>query len=117
MIKSRRTDRVAAMDKQVTLIAHVTDYVKGIRMLGPTETVLSILTHLHKVGLAAHSCVRRLLIWAPAVFNILFQLATVATYETFTTIAISKRLALDFNLLFSSLSNLKLVTAPLVSNI
>lgn len=86
-------------------------------MLGLTETVLNMLTRLRKAKVAVHSYVRKLLVWVFVVSNIMFQLTTVATYKTFAIIALSKGLALDFNILFSSLFALKLVTSPPVSTL
>ena len=62
MIKPRQTDWVAAMEKRVTSIAYTTSCMKGVRMLGLTETVLNMVTRLRKTKVAVHSYIRKLLV-------------------------------------------------------
>lgn len=62
MIEPRQTDWVAAMEKRVTSITYTTSCMKGIRMLGLTETVLNMLTRLRETEVASHSYVRKLLV-------------------------------------------------------
>ena len=58
MIKPRQTDWVAATEKRVTSITYTTSCMKGIRMLGLTETVLNMLTRFRETEAAFHSYVR-----------------------------------------------------------
>lgn len=63
MIKPRQTDWVAATEKRVTSISsYTTSCMKGIRMLGLTETVLNMLTRLRETEVVFHSYVRKLLV-------------------------------------------------------
>lgn len=89
---------------------------KGIRMLGLSETVLRMLTTLRELEVEAHKHIRRLLIWVLLISNIMFQTTTLATYVTYAAIALSNPngLSLNFNVLYGSLSALKLVTSPMV---
>lgn len=119
LMKPRLTDWVVATEKRVTTIAYATGCIKGIRMLGLTETVLSMLTKLRELEVAAHRYVRKLKIWVLVISNVMFQLTSLATYLTFGIIALSKvgGPKLDFNTLFGSLSALKLVTSPMVATL
>jgi ABC-type multidrug transport system fused ATPase/permease subunit len=91
--------------------------MKGIRMLGLTDTVHQMLTGLRQTEVAKHGGVRRRLVWIIVISNIMFQLITCATYVTYTIIILTKTSggALNYNLLYGSLSALKLVTSPLVN--
>jgi ATP-binding cassette subfamily C (CFTR/MRP) protein 1 len=86
-------------------------------MLGLSETVLRMLTNLRELEVESHKHIRRLLIWILLISNVMFQTTTLVTYVTFVVIALSKPggVSLDFNVLYGSLSALKLVTSPMVS--
>jgi ATP-binding cassette subfamily C (CFTR/MRP) protein 1 len=85
-------------------------------MLGLSDSVLRMLTNLRELEVEAHRHIRRLLIWILLISNVMFQMTTLVTYVTFAAIALSKPngLSLDFNILYGSLSALKLVTSPMV---
>ncbi|ORY18549.1 P-loop containing nucleoside triphosphate hydrolase protein [Clohesyomyces aquaticus] len=115
-MKARQMSWVAATQTRVTSIAYSVGCIKGIRMLGLTDTVLRTLTQLRQAEVGKRRFVLRLLIWVSLISNVMFQITTLATYLTFTVIAITSRNgnSLDFNVLYGSLSALKLVTSPLL---
>jgi ATP-binding cassette subfamily C (CFTR/MRP) protein 1 len=90
--------------------------MKGIRMLGLSNTVFTMLTKLREVEVAAHKYIRKVRVWILLISNVVFQLTTLSTYVTFAIIIQKKRngAGLDFNTLYGSLSALKLVTSPLM---
>ncbi|KAJ4289146.1 hypothetical protein N0V90_011488 [Kalmusia sp. IMI 367209] len=105
----------AATEQRVTAISYVVGNMKGVRMLGLSETVFQMLSKLREVEIAAFVFVRKLLIWITLISNTTFQLTTVSTYVTFAVIMLSKgnNESLDLNKLYGSLSALKLFTTPL----
>jgi ATP-binding cassette subfamily C (CFTR/MRP) protein 1 len=90
--------------------------MKGIRMLGLSNTVLVMLTKLRELEVDAHKYIRKIQVWVLLVSNVVFQLTTLSTYVTFAIIMLMKHngTGLDFNTLYGSLSALKLVTSPLM---
>lgn len=115
-MRPRQMDWVAATETRVTSVSYVVGCIKGIRMLGLSGTVLRMLTTLRELEVEAHKHIRRLLLWVLLISNIMFQITTLATYVTYAAIALSNPngLSLNFNVLYGSLSALKLVTSPMV---
>ncbi|KAF2472940.1 putative ATP-binding cassette transporter [Lindgomyces ingoldianus] len=115
-MKARQMDWVATTQARVTSISYSIGCIKGVRMLGLTETVLRMLTGLREAEVAAHNFVRKLLVWILLISNVMFQMTTLATYVTFVVIAVTRRdgPSLDFKVLYGSLSALKLVTSPMI---
>ena len=113
-MKARQLSYAAATERRVTAIAYIVGNMKGVRMLGLTETVLKMLTNLRHVEVDAGKFLRKLMIWVTLISNVMFQLTTVATYVTFATITVLKDngASLDLNNLYGSLSALKLFTTP-----
>ncbi|KAF2502909.1 P-loop containing nucleoside triphosphate hydrolase protein [Lophium mytilinum] len=116
-MKTRSSDWVAATERRVTSIAYATGAIKGIRMLGLTDTVLRSLTALREAEVDRHRFVRKLTVWVTVISNIMFQLTTLSTYVTFAIVSLSKGPGLDVQRLFGSLSALKLVTTPLTGTL
>jgi ATP-binding cassette subfamily C (CFTR/MRP) protein 1 len=115
-MRSRQMDWVAATETRVTSVSYVVGCIKGVRMLGLSDSVLRMLTNLRELEVEAHKHIRKLLVWVLVISNVIFQTTTLVTYVTFAAIALSKPtgLSLDFNVLYGSLSALKLVTSPMV---
>jgi ATP-binding cassette subfamily C (CFTR/MRP) protein 1 len=105
----------AATQTRVTAISYVVARMKGVRMLGLSNTVLSMLTTLRELEVAAHKYIRKIRVWVLLISNVMFQMTTLTTYVTFAIITLSKRNGTGFNfdVLYGSLSALKLVTSPL----
>ncbi|KAF2817519.1 P-loop containing nucleoside triphosphate hydrolase protein [Mytilinidion resinicola] len=112
-MKARSSDWVAATERRVTSIAYATGAIKGIRMLGLSDTVLKSLTALREAEVERHRSVRKLSVWVTVISNVMFQLTTLSTYVTFAVVSLFGGRSLDVQLLFGSLSALKLVTTPL----
>ncbi|KAJ4354286.1 uncharacterized protein N0V89_006020 [Didymosphaeria variabile] len=113
-MKARHRVYAAATERRITAIAYVVGNMKGVRMLGLSETVFQMLTKLRHVEVDANVFVRKLIIWVTLLSNVLFQLTTVSTYVTFAVITLTKGdgANLDLNKLYGSLSALKLFTTP-----
>jgi ATP-binding cassette subfamily C (CFTR/MRP) protein 1 len=115
-MRTRQLLWAAATQTRVTAISYVVGRMKGVRMLGLTNTVFYMLTKLREVEVAAHKHIRKMLIWVLLISNVLFQLTTLTTYVTFAIIMLRKQsgTGLGFDKLYGSLSALKLVTSPLM---
>ncbi|KAL1621164.1 hypothetical protein SLS54_005659 [Diplodia seriata] len=114
-VKERQLKWVAATEKRVTTIAHVASSAKGIRMLGLTGAVHRMVTALRVGEVSAHRYVRKIMTYVWVVSNLIFQMSIFSTYMTFAIIALYGGKSLDFDILFTSLSALKLVTSPMLS--
>ncbi|KAL0264865.1 hypothetical protein SLS55_000818 [Diplodia seriata] len=114
-VKERQLNWVAATEKRVTTIAHVASSAKGIRMLGLTGAVHRMVTALRVDEVSAHRYVRKIMTYVWVVSNLIFQMSIFSTYLTFAIIALYGGKSLDFDILFTSLSALKLVTSPMLS--
>jgi ATP-binding cassette subfamily C (CFTR/MRP) protein 1 len=106
----------AATEQRVTAIVYATSNTKGVRMLGLSNSVLKTLTCLREQEVEAHRHIRKLMVWILTISNVIFQITSVATYVTFIVISLfkSNEAALNYNVLYGSLSALKLVTSPLI---
>lgn len=108
-MKARQLLWTAATQVRVTRIASAIGSMKGIRMLGLSETVLHKLTGLRVAEVGAQRGLRKLLIWVLLVSNTMFQMVSVLTYGTFTVIALTRNKNsgpnFDFNLLYGSQDN------------
>ncbi|KAF1949726.1 putative ABC multidrug transporter [Byssothecium circinans] len=115
-MRARQLAWSAATQQRVTTIAYVVGCMKGIKMLGLSDTVFRMLTNLRRLEVAAHKYIRKVLIWILLISNCMFQLVTLSTYGTFAIIKIAKNngTGLDSDTLYGSLSALKLVTTPLM---
>jgi len=115
-MRARQLMWAAATQTRVSTISYVVGRMKGIRMLGLSNTVLSMLTKLRELEVDAHKYIRKIHVWVLLVSNVIFQLTTLSTYVTFAIIMLTKHngSGLDFNTLYGSLSALKLVTSPLM---
>lgn len=116
-MKLRQRIYAAATERRVTAISYIAGNIKGVRMLGLSETVLKLLTKLREVEIAALVYIWKLLVWIFLFSNVTFQLSTVSTYVTFAVIMLAKgsETDLSFNKLYGSLSALKLVASPLMT--
>lgn len=116
LMRPRFAAWAATTETRVTTIAYTISCMKGVRMLGLSETVLQMLTRLRELEVTTHNKARKLFVWVVLISNVMFQLSTVATYVTFTIIALLKKDGsfLDSTILYGSLSALKLVTSPLL---
>ncbi|KAF2004654.1 P-loop containing nucleoside triphosphate hydrolase protein [Amniculicola lignicola CBS 123094] len=115
LFKPRQLQWVAATQKRVTSITYVVGCMKGVRMLGLSETVLQMLTKLREAEVTASTQLRKLLVWILLFSNTMFQITTLVTYVSFAIITIlSDGSSFDYNVLYGSLSALKLVTSPLM---
>jgi ABC-type multidrug transport system fused ATPase/permease subunit len=76
-----------------------------------------MLTCLREQEVEAHRHVQKLVVWILTISNVIFQITSVATYVTFVVIMIFKSngVALNYNVLYGSMSALKLVTSPLIT--
>ncbi|KAF2713348.1 P-loop containing nucleoside triphosphate hydrolase protein [Pleomassaria siparia CBS 279.74] len=115
-MRTRQMDWAVTTQARVTSISYVVGCIKGVRMLGLSETVHGMLTTLRELEVAAHTHVRKLTVWVILISNTMFQTTTLATYVTYTAVALSKPggLTLNFNVLYGSMSALKLVTSPMM---
>lgn len=106
----------AATERRVTAIVYATSNMKGVRMLGLSDFVLKMLTCLREQEVEAHRQIRKLMVWILTISNVIFQITSVATYVTFIVIVLVKSngVVLNYNVLYGSLSALKLVTSPLI---
>lgn len=106
----------AATEQRVNAIGYAISNTKGVRMLGLSETVFEMLTLLREQEVEVHGHVRKLMVWILTISNVIFQITSVATYATFIAIVLNDTdgVALDYHVLYGSLSALKLVTSPLV---
>jgi ATP-binding cassette subfamily C (CFTR/MRP) protein 1 len=106
----------AATERRIDAIVDTVSNIKGVRMLGLSESVLEMLTFLREQEVEVHGHARRLMVWVLTISNVIFQITSVATYVTFIVIVLVKSTgtALNYNLLYGSLSALKLVTSPLI---
>ncbi|KAL1599876.1 hypothetical protein SLS60_007681 [Paraconiothyrium brasiliense] len=113
-MKARQRVYAAATERRITAIAYVVGNMKGVRMLGLSETVFQMLTKLRHAEVDANLFVRKLIIWVTLLSNVMFQLTTVSTYVTFAVITLTRgdEANLDLNKLYGSLSALKLFTTP-----
>jgi ATP-binding cassette subfamily C (CFTR/MRP) protein 1 len=107
----------AATERRVNAIAYATSNMKGVRMLGLSNSVLEMLTRLREQEVEAHRHVRKFVVWILTISNVIFQITSVATYVTFIVIMMVKSnvAALNYNTLYGSMSALKLVTSPLLT--
>ena len=85
-------------------------------MLGLSQSVLQMLTVLREQEVEVYGHVWKLMVWILTISNVIFQITSVATYVTFTIVVLIKSngVALNYNVLYGSLSALKLVTSPLI---
>ncbi|KAF2683972.1 P-loop containing nucleoside triphosphate hydrolase protein [Lentithecium fluviatile CBS 122367] len=115
-MRARQLPWAAATQARVTAISYVVGRMKGVRMLGLSDTVFRMLTNLRELEVAAHRHIRKILVWVLLISNVIFQVTTLTTYVTFAIIMLSKHngTGLDFNTLYGSLSALKLVASPLM---
>lgn len=115
-LRGRQLLWAAATQRRVTAVSYVVGCMKGVRMLGLSDTVFRMLTKLRELEVAANQHIRRLLVWVLLLSNVMFQLTTLATYVTFAVIMLVKTnsTGLDFHKLYGSLSALKLVTSPMM---
>ncbi|KAF2450312.1 P-loop containing nucleoside triphosphate hydrolase protein [Karstenula rhodostoma CBS 690.94] len=113
-MKARMRLYAAATERRITAIAYVVGNMKGVRMLGLSDTVFQMLTKLRHAEVDASIYFRKLIVWVTLISNSMFQLTTLATYVTFAIITIAKGdgMTLDMNKLYGSLSALKLFTTP-----
>jgi ATP-binding cassette subfamily C (CFTR/MRP) protein 1 len=113
-MKARLRLYAAATERRITAIAYVVGNMKGVRMLGLSETVFNMLTKLRHDEVDASIFFRKLIVWVTLISNVMFQLTTLTTYATFTIIMLAKGngTTLDLNKLYGSLSALKLFTTP-----
>jgi ATP-binding cassette subfamily C (CFTR/MRP) protein 1 len=104
----------AATERRITAIAYVVGNMRGVRMLGLSETVFRMLTKLRHDEVDASIYFRKLIVWVTLISNVMFQLTTLTTYVAFTIIMLAKGngSTLDLNTLYGSLSALKLFTTP-----
>jgi ABC-type multidrug transport system fused ATPase/permease subunit len=116
-MKLRFSNWSAATEARVTSIAYAAGSIKGIRMLGLTDIVLRALTGLRQIEVEKHRYVRKLMTWVFVISNTMFQLTTLTTYVTFAIATLFQGPALNVELLFGSLSALKLVTSPLTGTL
>ncbi|KAF1972843.1 P-loop containing nucleoside triphosphate hydrolase protein [Bimuria novae-zelandiae CBS 107.79] len=116
-MKVRQRVYAAATERRITALSYIVGNMKGVRMLGLSETVHRLLTSLRHEEVDASTYFRRLIVWVTLISNVMFQLTTVATYVTFAVIALAKDNGASLNLknLYGSLSALKLFTTPLES--
>ena len=86
-------------------------------MLGLPHSVLGMLTRLREQEVELHGHIRKLMVWILTISNVIFQITSVATYVTFIVLVLVKSngVALNYNVLYGSLSALKLVTSPLIT--
>jgi ATP-binding cassette subfamily C (CFTR/MRP) protein 1 len=128
-MKPRQVDWVNATEKRVTAISSATSNLKEIRMLGLSCVVHEDLTRLREEEVEKQLYVRKLLsvilaIGKPPLLvflnpakipaNNTFQITTLFTYVLFVALALSQGNRFNFQVLFGSLSALKLVTTPLL---
>lgn len=113
-MKFRMSLYAAATERRITAIAYIVGNMKGVRMLGLTETVFEMLTKLRHAEVDASVYFRKAIVWITLISNVMFQLTTLATYVTFAIITLGKShgAGLDINRLYGSLSALKLFTTP-----
>lgn len=116
-MKSRQQIYAAATERRVTAISYIACNIKGVRMLGLSETILRLLTRLREAEIAALVYIWKVLVWIFLVSNVTFQLSTVSTYVAFavTVLAKGNQIDLSFDKLYGSLSALKLVASPLMT--
>lgn len=115
-MKARQRVYAAATEQRVTAISYIVGNMKGVRMLGLTETVFQMLTNLRRGEVDASVHFRKLLVFVVLISNVMFQLTTVATYVAFAVIVLAKNgTSLNLSILYGSLSALKLFTTPFAS--
>ncbi|KAL5384917.1 hypothetical protein DPSP01_005024 [Paraphaeosphaeria sporulosa] len=114
MMRNRMSLYAAATERRITAIAYVVGNMKGVRMLGLSETVFQMLTKLRHAEVDASIYFRKAIVWITLISNVMFQLTTLTTYVTFAIITLAKGngTTLDMNRLYGSLSALKLFTTP-----
>ena len=107
----------AATERRVNAIVYATSNTKGIRMLGLPHSVLGMLIRLSEQEVELHGHIRKLMVWILTISNVTFQITSVATYVTFNVIVLVKSngVALNYNILYGSLSALKLVISLLIT--
>lgn len=113
-MRTRQGLYAATTERRITAIAYVVANMKGVRMLGLSDTVHQVLTQLRQAEVKAKVYIQNIGIWVLLLSNVMFQMTTVATYVTFAVITLTKGdgSILDLNKLYGSLSALKLFTTP-----
>ncbi|KAL5433031.1 hypothetical protein PMIN06_011810 [Paraphaeosphaeria minitans] len=113
-MRTRMSLYAAATERRITAIAYVVGNMKGVRMLGLSETVFQMLTKLRHAEVDSSIYFRKAIVWITLIANTMFQLTTLTTYVTFAIIMLAKGngSTFDMNRLYGSLSALKLFSTP-----